>query len=230
MEHMTDEELQQHECSDRIWLSRKEFAKWVEDTEPGIISILELKNRFDQVGYGTPFGVHHEDDDDRVYIPSWMYELLDYDDTAITISKISPGLCTQMTIQPFTSDHLMAEDPCELLRVAFEQYSCLTAGTTLPLWIGHAIMVDINTLLPDIGGPRCIRDCEVELELLKPLDVPEEPPAPPLPLTPSPVEPDSISHAEGLVTGGSIQVGKSHRELAYEAVLRRLKAQTDSNV
>lgn len=217
LDNLTDDEIAEQECSDRIMLSDSEFEHWVTSSDLGVVTLLEIKNGVEQKVVGSAYGVHNTEEKDVIYVPNWMYKLLDLDDT-ITLSRFNPSLCTGLTIQPHTSDHLLLEEPELSLRNAFENYSCLTPGQEIPLWIGHSFVVTIADLKPT-QGTLCIRNCELELELLPPLDAPlqdvfkEE----------KPVE-NKIEHVqEGLKLGG-VKSNKSHRELAVEAALRRAAA------
>jgi hypothetical protein len=160
-----------------------------------------------------------------------MFQALDMDTEDIIVRKIQPSLCTRVTLQPFTSDHVSAENPQELLRDAFERYTCLSVGDQVSLWIGYPVQAIITALEPPLGEPLCIRNCEIELDLERPLDMPEEvaeavaeavaeePPVPP------PTE--VIQHVEepsekGHRLGGTEDGTKTLRERMFEAAMRRL--------
>lgn len=175
-EAFTDEDIAEHECSDRIWCSPAQFRQLTDDAEPGITTLLHVTNEEAHTTVGCIYGVHHSTESDLLYVPHWMYDQLG--DGAVIVEPAQLGLCTRLVLQPHTSEHLSAEDPQELLRDAFERYSCLTPGTTIPLWIGQAITVTISELGPVPNTSLCIRNCEVTLELLRPLDMPDEEPAP----------------------------------------------------
>jgi hypothetical protein len=169
----TDDEIAENECSDRIWCSPAQFRTWTDTTEEGVATLLHLTNEEAQTTVGCIFGVHHSEETDIVFIPNWMYQELG--DGTIIAEKAQPSLCTNLVLQPHTSEHLAPEieDPQELLRDAFERYSCLTPGTTIPLWIGKQITVTIAELGPIPNRTLCIRNCELSLDLLRPLDMPE---------------------------------------------------------
>jgi hypothetical protein len=68
-------------------------------------------------------------------------------------------------------------DPVGALRNAFEHYSCLDAGQSIPLIVGqNRVYVDIVGTNSD--GPICIRGLEIEVEIARPLDEPEPEPVP----------------------------------------------------
>jgi hypothetical protein len=229
MENLTDEQILEFECSDRIYVPKAEFERWMNDSEPGIATILSLSNRVGQTVVGALFSTTYVLD--TVYVPHRMFQALDMDTEDIIVRKIQPSLCTRVTLQPFTSDHVSAENPQELLRDAFERYTCLSVGDQVSLWIGYPVQAIITALEPPLGEPLCIRNCEIELDLERPLDMPEEvaeavaeavaeePPVPP------PTE--VIQHVEepsekGHRLGGTEDGTKTLRERMFEAAMRRL--------
>jgi hypothetical protein len=172
---------------------------------------------------------HNKNNDDTIYVPQWMYNILECDDT-VEVTRFQPSMCTGLTIQPHTSDHIRATDPQEYLRNAFEHYACITDGLTLPLWVvddgataGHMFLVNIAATKPAKDAePLCIRNCELELELLPPLDLPPSPP--PVPVQePPPVQEPAIA-TPGYVLGGAVDTTKTKRELAAAAARKRLEA------
>jgi hypothetical protein len=171
----TDEQIAEYECSDRIWCSPAQFRIWTDTKEDGVTALLHLTNEEGESKIGCIYGVHHNQESELMYVPNWMY--MELGEGPIIVEDAQPGLCTNLVLQPHTSEHLSAEDPQELLRDAFERYSCLTPGTTIPLWIGTQITVTIAELGPVPNTTLCIRNCELSLDLLLPLDMPEEPAA-----------------------------------------------------
>ena len=233
LEHLNDEELRQYECSDKLWLPQREFERWVTESEVGVATILRITNGVEQKATGLAHMPHHnESEPDAVYAPQWICDILDFDDN-VTLSRFQPSLCTGLTLQPHTSDHIRAKDPQEFLRNAFEHYTCVTEGESIPLWvvddktnIGSVFHVTLTSIKPSTHEPLCIRNCEVELELLPPLDLPIPPPPEP--------EPDPINvfastntfQDPGNVVGGTIDATKTKRELAAAAARKRLKSQS----
>lgn len=241
-EFLTEEEIHEYECSDRIWVPKRMFERWVMLSEPGVAMLARLENRAGQYSVGSVQDMHYENDD-VVYVPQWMIARLDGDD-AVTVDHFEPNLCTGLTIQPHTSDHVQADDAQIYLRDAFERYSCLIPGQTMCLWVGpshlnsefHRMHVDIMNLMPVGDEPLCIRNCEIELNLMPPLDLPV--PVVPIPTPELPTSVSSVPLAPlateepivsgGRVLGGSLPAGKSMRELAAEAALRRFAAQANA--
>lgn len=224
LDHLTEEELSENECSDRIWLSKSEFEHWVTTAEVGVVTLLQITNSVQQSAIGFPHCIHHNDPD-IVYVPSWMYARLEADET-ISLSRFQPSMCTGIVLQPHTSDHLTFSDPEISLRNAFEKYACLTPGTDIPLWIGYPFQVTIAALQPT-EEPLCIRNCELSLELMPPLDAPLQESLKPVVEQPKADERNTVVYTEeekepdqGIRLGGSVS-HMSRRELAAAAALRR---------
>ena len=234
---LSEEDVAEQECSDRIWIPRNEFQRRMTVAEPGILILLRLRNAVGQTVIGSAHS-EHIGDEDIIYVPQWMYTKLDCDTDYVDIESFEASLCTRLILQPHTSDHLHVADPQELLRDAFERYSCLEPGETLPLWIeGRQITVTISDLLPKRTESLCIRNCEIELELLPPLDLPIPPPPTTYQVPPafSALAHDIISSvpslpsappifAAGCSLGGVVDSSKSKRDLVREAALLRLKS------
>lgn len=224
LDTLSDEQITMYECSDKLWFSTRTFERLVTDGEPGVVTILKLTNGVDQSVVGAMHAVH-TDDDEIIYAPRWVCEALEYDHDNITIARFQASLCMGLTLQPHTSDHITAPDPQELLRDAFEHYSCLTRGQTLTLWIQHPEPHAFEVTVADLqgGDTVCIRDCELELELLRPLDMPLTPPPSPPPSPPmNAVVAADPPLLQGDVLGGTIPQNKTARELRLEAAMRRL--------
>jgi len=227
LEHLTDEEIAKYECSDRIWLPRGQFEYWTSRMEPGVLSVLRLSNSVGQTVVGTPYAMHHNTAPATIYIPQWMLARLDADYESIRVDSVTPGLCTQITIQPYTSEHLRCDDPLEALRDAFENYSCIQQDTTIPLWIesmGSVVQTDVNVTLPNGLEPLCIRNGTLDLELLRPLDY-VEPPSSPVqrPGTPIPLEPEVLPTITHVVEMPPIEERRRRAAAAAEARMAQAK-------
>ena len=175
-EALTDEAIAKHECSDKLWVSRRQFEDFLVGTEVGVAGIARLTNRVGSEAYGVVFGVHMGDDD-TIYAPQWMCAAMEYDPDGVSLTRATPSLGTRIKIVPHTSDHLASEDPQTLLRDAFENYTCLMNGQDYKLWLeDHAMTVTLLEIYPVGQEVICVRDCEIELELEAPLDRPATPP------------------------------------------------------
>lgn len=223
LETLDDAEIARHFCSDRIWMHQSQFQTWI-SSDAGVVTLVELGNRVEQSVIGCVYGVHHGDPE-TLYVPQWMYDSLDFDPDDIDIERVTPSMCTGIVLQPHTSDHIHAADPQEFLRDGFEQYSVLTPGQTLDLWVGdddasggsekRRITCTILRLLP-VNETLAIRNCEMTLELMVPLDTPIPPP-------PSPPAPAAAPEPEAVVAQAS-EPEAVRRQRAAEAARARLAA------
>jgi hypothetical protein len=190
LDTLDDAAIARHNCSDRIWIHRSAFEAWI--SPEGTVTLVQLQNRLAQSVVGCVFSVHHGDEN-TLYVPQWMYDALDFDTEEVELTRTTPSMCTGIVLQPHTSDHIHAAvvvDPQEFLRDGFEQYSALSPGQTLNLWVGagedrgHPMTCTVLRLLPT-NETLSIRNCEMTLELMVPLDTPiPEPPIAALPAAP----------------------------------------------
>lgn len=198
LQQLTDEQVQEHSCSDRIWLPRTLFEKFANlMTEPGVFHVIQITNLLGISVVGTPYQPHtnleHDEREETIYLPPWMYAILEDSPEQVLVERMNPGLLTRMSILPYTSRHIEAEDTEVALRDAFERYGCVQMGTKIPLLLstGATMDVEIHSTEPQQHIPLCIRAGTIELELLPPLDRPATPPAQ-RPPTPRPVSPPSL--------------------------------------
>ena len=226
MGHLSDDDIAMYECSDKLWLPRQSFEYWITRSDVGVATILKLKNGVEQTAVGLAYKPHSNNEEhDTVYAPQWICDMLDYDEN-VSLERYEPSLCTGLTILPHTSDHIRAQDPQEFLRDAFEAYTCIQEGMTLQLWviddetnIGHPFTITVTSTRPLACEPVCIRNCEVELELLPPLDLPI-----PKPPTPEPEPTNNFAQStSGYSLGTQHDDTKTRRELAAAAARRRLQ-------
>lgn len=218
LDTLTDDDIQRHNCSDRIWLPRADFERHMGRQEAGAVLVLKLINGVEQTVVGTPFG-YHQDSRNQIYVPQWMLEVLEYDADTIRIEPCFPSLCSRISIVPFTSEHLVADDPQIYFRDGFEAYTCIQRGSVLPLFCdGQIIQVSVDDVIPNSDEPLCIRDVELELDLQRPLDRP-----------PTPVEANVIEEPEPEPepkTSEPVVSPEEIRRLCREAALQRAKQNT----
>jgi hypothetical protein len=190
---LSEEEVAVHECSDRIWVPQRMFERWMMEEDVGSLVIVRLE-RIAACIYGP-----HSEGGMRIYAPSWMCEAIgvsldppdeEDEDDFVEAERIHPPMCTFLQLQPHTSDHLYAGDPEETLSRAFEEYTCIMPGQTLSLRLPNGVRMDATVVASEpTEGPLCIRNAEIVLDLLQPLDYVPEPIVPqPDPL----VEPEHI--------------------------------------
>lgn len=220
---LTDGDIERHMCSDRIWLPRTVFETFLGTQEAGAVLVLSLTNEVEQTVVGTPFG-YHRNDANIIYAPQWILDALEYDHANIRLKRFTPSLCSRISIIPFSSEHIAAEDPQIYFRDAFESYTCIQRGLTLPLFCnGRTVTIAIQDVIPNNDEPLCIRDVELELELSRPLD------RPPTPEITVPVQEPQTEVTEVTIPANfiepTIQMPSRDevRRLCAAAALRRLK-------
>lgn len=219
-ESLSDDEIIASQFSDRIWVSKKMFERWITDEDVGIVTIAEIE------GIGCCIYGPHNGPDNIVYVPQWMCDILkisgipnnstdydeevdDYDagdDDHIVPIRLRTDICQSVKIQPKTSAHIrLAEStgqPAEdILSRGFERYTCLKEGQTLELLLenNEVILVDVLEAIPKSNKPLCIRSGEILLELLPPLDmIPDDiQSAPPVQPVYEPVETTATTTFQG---------------------------------
>lgn len=182
--NLSEEDIYRHECSDRIWVPRHVFERWLTAEEVGSVVIVQLE--------GIPACMYapHNGPRNVIYAPNWMCEELgismdapeDDEDDYIVPERLQPSMCTFLKVQPHTSDHLPScvggsggnAMPEDTLSRAFEEYTCLREGQTMMLHLpsGDRMFVTIVEAQPAGQGPFCIRNTEIAIDLLEPLDRP----------------------------------------------------------
>lgn len=235
-EQLTAEDVLQHEASDRVWVPKPMFERWMDAEDVGSVVIFRMDNQ------AACMWAYHASDTNTIYAPTWMCQALgvpmdpfedvvdyegsdvddDYDpcDQGITPIRYTPAMCTSVVLQPHTSAHLCVPDetPDEALSRGFENYTCLTEGQTMSLRLtnGETVTVTVTEAhpRPTKGAPKplCIRNpsgaLDVVLDLLPPLDALVE-------------EPQTSPNGDRLATSNCI---------ISPEVLERLKASMDAPV
>jgi hypothetical protein len=201
---MTTDEVWRHECSDRIWVPRHLFRTWMSEEEAGSLIIVLLEGGKELVT-ACMYG-YHNDSSNIIYAPSWICEALgtsldpfgddedETDDDLIIMTRHRPSMCSSVKLQPFTGHHLRVEGeaPDEALSRGFEEYTCLKEGQTMNLRLSNG---DVMTVTVVEAQPRhtrdpphlCIRNTELLLDLLPPLDEVEHIEDDPIPRIATPV-------------------------------------------
>ncbi len=238
--NLSEEDVYRHETSDRIWVHQRIFERWISAEEAGtVVSVL--------LGH-VPACMYapHNGRRNVIYAPTWICEELgvscedfgsedEDEDDYITMERLQPNLCTFMRVQPLTSDHLPTcvggwggeELPEDTLSRGFEEYTCIREGQTLSLRLpwGSRMFVTISEAHPQGNGPLLIRNCEIAMDLLEPLDRPTTEPVVPTPTpTPTVVPEPTVPHA--VVT----ETREERRERIARAALARLQPRTMSEI
>ncbi len=188
---LSEDDIYCHEASDRIWVPTHVFERWLTAEDAGSVVIVSLE--------GVPACMYapHAGPRNVIYAPMWMCEELhvsldppgeDDDDDLIMPERLQPSMCTFLKVQPHTSDHLPScvggsggeEMPEDTLSRAFEEYTCLREGQTMLLRLpsGDRMFVTIVEAQPagSSNNPLCIRNTEIAIDLLEPLDAPQPQP------------------------------------------------------
>ena len=135
---LSEDDIYRHECSDRIWVPRHTFERWLTAEDAGTVVIVQLE--------GVPACMYapHAGPRNVIYAPMWMCEELGvsldppmeedgevgddddrpgenspgrmnpqrvqstFEDDFIVPERLHPPMCTFMKVQPHTSDHLPA--------------------------------------------------------------------------------------------------------------------------
>jgi hypothetical protein len=213
---------EQHACSDRLWLPQIEFERYMLAADTDSVVTLRLKNSAEQVTVGAVFAAHFGDAD-TIYAPLWMYEALELDTVDVSVERFFPLLGTSITIQPHTSDYLaMGDDPQETLKEGFEQYTCLSVGEDYKIWLGSfSFTITLQDIEPAETGVICIRNRELGLHILPPLDAPWPTPPAAAPAAP-PSETAAVpSETAAVAVVAQLSAEERRRQIA-EATRRRL--------
>lgn len=171
---LLESEITGRECSDGIYLSSDRFRHFNRvDSEELVIIAITKDGR---TAYANIVGVHSEDAD-MVFMPTWMCQYLETDcGDEVVLSKLNDyRMGMSIKIQPHTSEYIKLDDPVAALRDGFENYTVLTAGLTIPLFVGGSRLV-VSVLDTGHVGPVCIRGMELNVEIERPLDTVHEPP------------------------------------------------------
>jgi hypothetical protein len=177
---LTEDVIQEYECSDKIWVHMEKFEEILGNSRSGELIVLEVRSAYD---CGLPIavsigGFHSFEDKEIVYAPNWIMEHLgliehctNEDKTLceILVKRIMPSFCSKMTIQPFKTILPSFDDPEKALQNALEKYTCIYGNSTINL-----IMPDKSILKCSLyecepkreDEPLCIRDVEIIVNLL----------------------------------------------------------------
>lgn len=128
----------------------------------------------------------HSDQDNIAYIPSWIYEYLNYkEDALVNYMQVYPKTGNKIKIKPRGDFYAYLDDPITALRNGFEAYSCLLHGTIINININD-IPLEVEILETYINNekitnqPIYIRGVELEVDI-ESLEFAPEPVHDPLP-------------------------------------------------
>ncbi len=238
--NLSEDDIYRHETSDRIWVHQRIFERWMNAEEAGtVVSVL--------LGHvpACMFAPHNHRRN-VIYAPTWMCEELgvscemgdedEDEDDYITMERLQPNLCTFVRLQPLTSDHLPSsvggqggeEMPEDTLSRGFEEYTCIREGQTLNIRLpwGSRMFVTITEAHPQGKGALLIRNGEIAMDLLEPLDRPAHTPEP---LPTPPPEPEVVPTVPA-VPAVPIETREERRERLARAALARMQPRPVSEI
>lgn len=169
---LLENELIQRECSDGIYVSSRYFRHF-NRTDSDELVILKLSYG-EQTTYATISGVHTEGSE-MVMLPTWMCQQLGCDCGDAVSFELFTNTHTGLNIriQPHTSGYATLDDPVSALSMAFEHYTVLVTGMTIPLLVNGSNLI-VNIIDTHSNKPICIRGVELAVEIDTPLDMPVE--------------------------------------------------------
>jgi hypothetical protein len=113
----------------------------------------------------------HGDNDNIAYVPSWIYEYLNYkEDGLVNYMQVYPKTGNKIKIKPRGDFYAYLDDPVTALRNGFEAYSCLLQGTIINININD-IPLEVEILETYINNekitnqPIYIRGIEIEVDI-----------------------------------------------------------------
>lgn len=141
--HLTSNELRQYECSDGIWCSQNTYTA-IKTAHAMDILIIKLTNANGQSAVGTLSHIHTDENaEDRLYVPQWMYELINSHESIVITPYIAP-LCIFFRIQP----HGYIPPIRDAIMNAFIYYTCIRSNSMVQLWMGEPYTVTIRDVSP----------------------------------------------------------------------------------
>jgi len=205
------------ECSNRVYVPARLFTEWLSTKAV----TLRIENAVEQVVYGSMFSAHTQDEN-TVFVPDWMYSVLDCDRDLCTVVPVEPPRCTTIMVQPLNEGDV---EEMELFQSSLERYTTVTPGQHLTLWhsFGYPFIVSVVHVEPETAVD--IANCDIPLNMLPPASVVSAPSVPAVPAVPDSV-PDSVPVPEiapsATNTVHTVETGVDMRQKCYEAAMRRM--------
>ncbi len=158
--------------SSHIYIHKDLFKSLLESAQTQSVLYVKLVNTAPQHVYCNVYA-SHIDEKDVVYVPEWILVALEHDIYNVSIEPVNPTKCSGITLAPHTAIEF------EHLKNGFERYSCLRAGGTYKLWNPDSekmyTLITVLETQPHSFEYLSIMNCDINLELRKPLDSPIEP-------------------------------------------------------
>ena len=135
------EEALLYECSDRLLVAKNICEANKLDQE---IVILEIRNTLGETVVGSIYEKH--DDDDIIYMPSWMANRLH--STNIEIKTVPLHTCTQLSLRPYNKGLFFIKDWHLDLRDTLRRYVSVTEGMIIPMNIKGLLHFSVERCAP----------------------------------------------------------------------------------
>lgn len=210
--------VSKEECSSHIYVHQSVFEKLMEDIPPHSVCYVKLTNNAPQHVYCNVYASHNSAKN-AIYAPQWILVAMNNDHNTVTLELVKPNNCSGLVLQPHTQISL------EKLKAGVENYSCMRAGATYKIWNPGGLkndytLVSVLETMPHSFDYLCILNCDIDLELHKPLDCAES--YTPTIINPRKVDPPPDWTAMVGKSLGGTSSSKSIQELRLEAALRRV--------
>lgn len=135
------EEALLYECSDRLLVAKNICETNKLDQE---IVILEIRNKLGETVVGSIYDKH--DDNDIIYMPSWMANRLH--STNIEIKTVPIHTCTQLSLRPYNKGLFFIKDWHLDLRDTLRRYVSVTEGMIIPMNIKGLVHFSVERCAP----------------------------------------------------------------------------------
>lgn len=132
----------QYECSDRLLVAKN--IQGLHDLHR-VPCLLRVSNDMDVYVVGTIYGFH--DDDDIIYMPMWMMNILKTTHR-VSIACVPIRACTKLSIIPHNAGLFDIDDWHIKLRNGLRLYSTLTKGTMIVINIDGLVYFTVKMLYP----------------------------------------------------------------------------------
>jgi hypothetical protein len=176
-ETLSDKEIEKYNSSNSIIVSKVIFEYLTQQNTSEKVLILGLYFNTKKIYVNVEDS--HEDNDNVAYVPSWIYEYLNYkEDGLVNYMQVYPKTGNKIKIKPKSDFYAYLDDPVTALRNGFESYSCLLHGTIINININD-IPLEVEILETYINNqkiinqPIYIRGVELEVDIES--TIPEEP-------------------------------------------------------
>jgi hypothetical protein len=168
-ETLSDKEIEKYNSSNGIIVSKVIFEYLTQQNTSEKVLIIGLYFNTKKIYVNVEDS--HSDNDNVAYVPSWIYEYLNYkEDALVNYMQVYPKTGNKIKIKPRSDFYAYLDDPVTALRNGFESYSCLLHGTIINININD-IPLEVEILETYINNekitnqPIYIRGVELEVDI-----------------------------------------------------------------